>query len=118
MKEHCDTHLDQEVQETIENKEFHVVDSSDIGGNENAKIDGMQEICHTMTMKKCERRGRWQQEEKTVIPSSIVLWMPFCCLSALMPWHVRSFIRPFVRSLVCLRQRTHSVMPEPAASGA
>ena len=66
MKEHCDTHLDQEVQETIENKEFRVVDKSDTGVNENAKKDGMQEICHTMTMKKCETTYRPQMTKVKV----------------------------------------------------
>ena len=36
MKKHCDTHLDQEGQDTIENKAFHVQDS-DEDDTENVK---------------------------------------------------------------------------------
>ena len=64
MKKHCDTHLDQEGQDTIENKAFHVQDS-DEDDTENVE-DGMQKICHTMTMKKCETTYRPQMTKVKV----------------------------------------------------
>ena len=64
MKKHCDTHFDQKETETPENPSNHGSEGKE---EHKANADaGRKQVCHTMTMKKCETTYRPQMAKVKV----------------------------------------------------
>ena len=64
MKKHCDLHLNKEEKDRIDNKNNH--GNKDEKENEENSDEGTKQVCHTMTMKKCETTYRPQMAKVKV----------------------------------------------------
>ena len=64
MKKHCDLHFNTEEKDRIDNKNNNV--NEDEKENEENPDEGKKQVCHTMTMKKCETTYRPQMAKVKV----------------------------------------------------
>ena len=64
MKKHCDLHFDNKAKDGLDNKNNQGNEGED--GNEENSDEGRKQVCHTMTMKKCETTYRPQMAKVKV----------------------------------------------------